>query len=100
VKKYTHTETWRINKRKNQSKRRAIKKTFADDTITQTSLLKLIKIQKNQCIYCWCNIKENYHIDHIIPISKKWIHSIFNIQLLCPKCNMIKNNKLVFWVSW
>jgi 5-methylcytosine-specific restriction endonuclease McrA len=36
---------------------------------------------------------QEYHIDHIIPLSKWWPHSIWNIQILCPFCNMSKYNK-------
>jgi 5-methylcytosine-specific restriction endonuclease McrA len=33
-------------------------------------------------------------MDHVMPLSKWWINSIFNIQWLCASCNMKKHAKL------
>ena len=45
------------------------------------------------CKYCGTDIIDNYHIDHIYPISKGGLHDITNLQLICPTCNMSKGNK-------
>jgi 5-methylcytosine-specific restriction endonuclease McrA len=37
----------------------------------------------------------NYQIDHIIPVSKWWLHTSKNIQLLCRYCNNVKSNKII-----
>lgn len=69
-----------------------------DNTITQDNLMLLLDHQKNKCSICWCNLKYNKkHLDHIIPISKWWIHSIFNVQRLCAKCNLEKSSKYPKW---
>jgi 5-methylcytosine-specific restriction endonuclease McrA len=53
----------------------------------------MIKMQKYKCIYCKKNIKNNFSIDHIIPISKNGSDLLENIQILCPSCNSKKHNK-------
>ena len=47
----------------------------------------------NSCY--WCNIKlhNNYHIDHYIPLSKGGEHTISNLVISCPSCNLRKNAK-------
>lgn len=42
----------------------------------------------------WCKKKlTDYHIDHYVPLSKGGKHTISNLVLACPKCNLIKNAK-------
>lgn len=47
-------------------------------------------MQKWICPVCDIDITYKYHLDHIYPLCKWWEHSIYNIQLLCPECNMSK----------
>lgn len=50
--------------------------------------------QSGLCVACGVNlITSGYHIDHKIPLSKGGTNWIDNIQLLCPSCNLSKNNK-------
>ena len=45
-------------------------------------LLKIAKIDK-----------KDYHIDHIMPLSKGGRHTISNLVVSCPTCNLQKNAK-------
>lgn len=51
---------------------------------------KLLKLQKNKCACCKCNL-DKYHVDHIIPIAIGGQHIDSNIQILCPFCNQSKH---------
>lgn len=51
----------------------------------------LLKLQRGKCALCRCLIKSCYHVDHIKPISKGGTNGKYNIQLLCPTCNLTKN---------
>jgi hypothetical protein len=54
------------------------------------------KNQKGRC--WWCNIKlrEKYHLDHCVPLSRGGLHDRRNIVISCPKCNLTKGNKLPY----
>ena len=47
------------------------------------------------CMKCGKYIrKDNYHVDHIRPISKGGAeYSLENLQLLCQSCNLTKQGK-------
>ena len=48
--------------------------------------------QQGNCFYCDGEL-DNYHIDHIIPLSKGGEHKLYNLVLSCPTCNLTKNAK-------
>lgn len=74
-------------------KRRSNKNNTCDKSINEIAILKMMNNQKSKCIYCDTCIIKDFHIDHINPLSRGGLHSIINIQLLCPNCNCSKGNK-------
>ena len=54
---------------------------------------KLLLLQKNKCACCGKNLRDKYHLDHIIPISRGGKNIDSNIQLLCVTCNLTKGAK-------
>lgn len=53
----------------------------------------LIEDQHGKCVYCKTDIREIYHIDHIVPVSKGGSSWPENLQILCPPCNLSKGAK-------
>ena len=66
-----------------------------DHTITTDGLDYLLEYQKTKCNICKCDLRRvKKNLDHIIPLSKWWLHSIFNVQWLCERCNKSKHDSL------
>lgn len=74
------------------NRRRALR--YENESFRLTDIDMVDRVNKqNKCCF-WCGKKlDNYHVDHVIPISKGGRHSIGNIVISCPSCNSIKNNK-------
>lgn len=51
----------------------------------------IYKSQKGQCFYCGNELRD-YHIDHIIPISRGGENKLYNLVISCPSCNYKKHN--------
>ncbi len=54
---------------------------------------EMMERQGYKCVYCEKEIKNNYSIDHIIPLSKGGSNYKQNIQLTCRSCNSRKKDK-------
>lgn len=94
-KKYRKTEQWIIGIKIRNHKYRAQKISTYDWTITKQFIKWLLINQKYKCNICSISIKDKYHIDHIYPLSKWWLHTASNIQILCRHCNLCKWNKIL-----
>lgn len=79
-------------KRNNVRHRRAIKRN-ASGNHTIADVLNLLVLQKNKCVCCLKSIKNGYHVDHIIPLSRGGSNDKYNLQLLCAPCNLSKHAK-------
>lgn len=61
-------------------------------------LADILRQHQEQNGLCVCGKSlENFHIDHIIPISKGGSNWPWNLALLCPTCNRKKWNRLPSW---
>ena len=54
---------------------------------------KLYLLQQGKCACCGYKLGQNYHLDHIVPISKGGSNTDDNVQLLRDVCNMSKSAK-------
>lgn len=68
-------------------RRRAVEGRFTVDDIAAIRCE-----QDGCCYYCGCALRE-YHIDHMIPISRGGTHWPDNLALTCPTCNLKKGAK-------
>lgn len=73
---------------------RRARKRNADGTYSQFDIERKYKAQKAKCYYCGISIKDGYHIDHVVPLSRGGSNWPDNLVLACPSCNNRKHNKL------
>ena len=76
--------------------------------LTKTERYTILKKAKWRCAICGIKLKYSKqhqfgevvaHMDHIHPVSKAesypgYIHELKNFQVLCPRCNLMKGNKM------
>jgi len=87
-------EMQRENARRSDNKRRALKVSTENGTITKESLDKLLILQHKECHYCGICLDQTKQLDHYIPLSKGGPHSIDNVVWSCAKCNNHKRAKM------
>lgn len=96
-KQYRQTPTGKAVKKASRHNRRA-RKLNNGGKHTGAEILKLFDLQSGKCPYCKAKLaktgKNKYHSDHVMPLSKGGGNDVGNIQLLCPKCNLTKHDKL------
>lgn len=66
----------------------------AEGTHTWRDVAGLLVAQAGVCAMCPEEIILNFHVDHIVPVSKGGRNDVSNLQLLCPPCNMSKSDKV------
>jgi 5-methylcytosine-specific restriction endonuclease McrA len=55
------------------------------------TVARLLKLQRNKCAFCACDVSKGFHVDHVMPLAKGGKHEPLNIQILCPTCNVRKS---------
>lgn len=89
---------WRLAHPENgreHSHRRRVRKAHAEGTHTRVDELEQLKRQKHKCYYCHKKIVDgNWHIDHVVPLSRGGSDWPDNIVIACPYCNDSKGTKL------
>lgn len=69
--------------------------------ISQKALDRTMRRFNSCCAYCQRPVSEEYHWDHVVPLSRGGAHSEGNLVPACPRCNISKNNKTVMeWRIW
>lgn len=89
-----HLEKDRERCRIKSQNRRAIKKATEVVKITDADIAQKLEAQKHRCFYCGCRIKgREYHIEHVIPLSRGGTHTLGNLVIACESCNLQKGAK-------
>lgn len=52
--------------------------------------------QQGKCYYCEINVGDDYHVDHVVPLTRGGSNGPENIVIACPSCNCSKGNRLPF----
>lgn len=60
---------------------------------TGDDIRAMLTAQEYTCGYCDCDISDEYHIDHIRPLSRGGRNDPPNLLATCPSCNMSKGDK-------
>lgn len=77
-----------------QAQRRRAKKLQAEGSHTYEQELEQYKRQSGKCYYCHKNVGDNWHPDHVIPLTRGGSDDISNIVIACPPCNLAKWAKM------
>ena len=80
-------------KRKDSAKRRAYKAKSAGAYKPQDIHVQY-RSQRGKCWHCGVPVGDDYHVDHLIPLSRGGSNSPENIVISCPSCNLSKGAKL------
>lgn len=67
----------------------------AEGKYTPADIVQLYKDQGGHCAYCGIGLCGEYHVDHMVPLTKGGSNWPDNLALACPTCNMSKNNHLL-----
>lgn len=95
--KETHRERYTLLGRINKLVRRAREKNVPTERIDP---LIVYKSHNGICGLCHKPVSiKNFHVDHIIPLSKGGHHIYSNVQPAHPLCNLKKHNRIDFELS-
>lgn len=80
--------------------RDARRKGASGDTDSET-IQQMYDDQGGLCAYCEAPLFGNFHIEHMVPLSRGGSNHWDNIAVSCPWCNWSKNNKTAEeFITW
>ena len=74
---------------------RYARKIKAEGKYTPADITQLYEEQEGHCAYCGITLHDEYHVDHVIALSRRGTNWPDNLALTCPTCNHSKNNHLL-----
>lgn len=74
--------------------RRRARENASPTHYTAADVKRQYNAQKGRCYYCGCSVKSNFHVDHVIPLSRGGSNGPENIVIACQPCNKSKGAKL------
>lgn len=83
------------------TERRRAWKLSAEGTHTEQDIVDLYDLQDGRCVYCAMPVGDNYHVDHMTPLSRGGSNWPDNLAITCPPCNLSKNDKTADeFIAW
>lgn len=89
---YAASERGRESSIKRSHTRRA-RVSGAGGEYSREDIAFLMETQKGLCVCCRTSLSHGKHVDHVIPLVMGGRNDRYNLQLLCPKCNLQKSSK-------
>jgi len=96
-KQAAYDETYRRSnpdKTRAKKNRRRARKRGNGGTHTAGDIKRQYDCQRGVCWWCGRDCKDDYHVDHLIPLAKGGHNNPSNIVISCPTCNLSKSDKL------
>lgn len=78
-----------------QWKVRQARKRSAEGKHSSSDITELYETQHGLCAYCGIRLFDEYHVDHMHPLSKGGSNWPENLALACEFCNLSKSDKLL-----
>jgi 5-methylcytosine-specific restriction endonuclease McrA len=72
---------------------RRTNKLKADGSHSSQDVRDLYEASAGKCAYCGEDVGDNYHVDHIHPLSRGGSNGPENLAIACPGCNLSKGDK-------
>lgn len=85
---YTHSPKGRAA---HQNRRAAVNS--AEGKHTADDLRLLYELQEERCAYCGITLHGEYHVDHMMPVSRGGSNWPDNLAVSCEECNLSKGAK-------
>jgi len=77
-----------------QYRRRRARELGARGSHTADDIQRQYCYQKGKCWWCGCAVGNDFHIDHLVPLSRGGSDAPENLVISCPTCNLSKGNKM------
>lgn len=74
--------------------RRRARLLAAEGSHTAEDIQRIGNSQGWRCWYCQEDCRDNYHVEHRVPLSRGGSNDPSNIVISCPTCNLSKRDKL------
>lgn len=95
VKEYMRTyHKTHLEERKALRRRRRARQRSAEGRHTGADIKRQYSAQKGKCYYCGKKVRDKYHVEHVVPLSRGGSDGPDNIVIACPACNLAKHDKL------
>jgi 5-methylcytosine-specific restriction endonuclease McrA len=86
-----------LDKRSAYERNRNAMKRSSNGTHTAKDVKGIFESQRGLCATCEVKLfksgKKKFHVDHIMPLAKGGRNDKYNLQCLCPECNLKKHAK-------